>query len=323
MPTRGARQPRNRFVNTPSSGAGERPPARTALVLAFATIYLVWGSTYLGIRVAVETLPPFLMAAARFLIAGGLLYGFLRLRGSPAPTRGQWRDQALIGAFLLLGGNGLVSWAEQSVPSGIAALLVGVGPVFTVLVEWLWPGGQRPRFTTFLGLALGVVGVAWLAAPWQSVEEGGLPLSGSLALVAACFLWAVGSIFSRRTRHPTPALLAAALQMLCGGGFLLLASLLGGEFSDFAPAAVSGRSWGAFLYLTAIGSLVGFSTFAWLMKHSTPALVSTYAYVNPVVAVLLGALLLNEPLSPRLGLATVIVVAAVALITLGKRSPRS
>jgi drug/metabolite transporter (DMT)-like permease len=293
-------------------------PARSSLTLAFAAIYLIWGSTYLGIRVAVETMPPFLMAGVRFLIAGALLFAFLKLRGAPWPTAAQWRANAIIGTFLLLGGNGAVVWAEQFVPSGLTALLIGVSPLFIVLTEWAWPGGARPGAITAGALLLGFAGVTWLAAPWQNAADGGLNLGGVIAILVGCISWGIGSIYSRHAKHGADAFLASSLQMLGGGAALLLAAVVCGDASRFQFAAVAPRSWLAFAYLIGVGSLVGFSTFVWLMKHSTPARVSTYAYVNPVVAVFLGWLLLHEPINSRTLVASTIIVAAVAIITVQK-----
>lgn len=293
-------------------------PSRTALTLAFAAIYLIWGSTYLGIRVAVETMPPFLMAAARFILAGTLLFAVLKLRGAAWPTGRQWFANTVIGTFLLLGGNGLVVWAELRVPSGITALLIGVGPLFIVLTEWAWPGGTRPSAITAAALLLGFSGVTWLAAPWQSGASGGVNLAGVTAILGACVFWAIGSIYSRHAKHGAEPLLAAALQMLGGGAALFVVALLHGDFARFDVAAISSRSWTAFAYLVGAGSLVGFSTFVWLMKHSTPARVATYAYVNPIVAVFLGWLLLAEPITTRTLVASAIIVAAVAIITTEK-----
>lgn len=296
-------------------------PRRAALVLAFAAIYLIWGSTYLGMRVAVETMPPFAMAGCRFLAAGAVLLAFLRWRGAAWPTGTQWRINAVIGTFLLLGGNGAVAWAEQFVPSGVTALLIGVQPLFFVLTEWAWPGGQRPTAPMMGALLLGFTGVAWLAAPWESVAGGGLDPAGVFAVLGACVSWAVGSIYSRHARHGAEPIVAAALQMLTGGAALLLVALAHGDFAGLHPGAISGRSWVAFAYLIGCGSLIGFSTFVWLMKHSTPARVSTYAYVNPIVAVFLGWLILGEPVTPRTIAASAIIIAAVAMITVQKNRP--
>lgn len=301
-----------------------RPPATPsagAFVLAFSSIYLIWGSTYLGIRVAIETMPPFLMAGARFLLAGASLFAVLRWRGSPPPSLRQWRVNAVIGTFLLLGGNGLVAWAEQFVPSGITALLIGIQPLFFVLIEWAWPGGTRPTLVTFLALLLGFFGVAWLAAPWETTGPDALHGGGVAVILVACVSWALGSIYSRHAKHGADPFLASAIQMLAGGVMLTIAGGVHGDFAQLDLSAISFRSWTAFIYLIVFGSLIGFSTFVWLMKHSTPARVATYAYVNPVVAVFLGWLILDEPVSSRTIAAAAIVVTAVAIITIEKNRP--
>jgi drug/metabolite transporter (DMT)-like permease len=279
---------------------------------------LIWGSTYLGIRVAVETMPPFLMAGARFLLAGTILFTFLKLRGAAWPTAHQWRANVIIGTFLLLGGNGAVVWAEQFVPSGLTALLIGVSPLFIVLTEWAWPGGTRPGAITISALLLGFAGVTWLAAPWQDASQGGLNFGGVIAILIGCLSWGIGSIYSRHAKHGADPFLASSLQMLGGGAALAVTALLHGDFGQLHVAAIAPRAWLAFAYLIAAGSLIGFSTFVWLMKHSTPARVSTYAYVNPVVAVFLGWLLLGEPINSRTLVASAIIVTAVAIITVQK-----
>jgi drug/metabolite transporter (DMT)-like permease len=293
-------------------------PSRTAFVLAFAAIYLIWGSTYLAIRVTVQTIPPFLMAGTRFLIAGTMLFAFLKLRGAPWPTASQWRANVIIGFFLLLGGNGLVVWASQVIPSGVTALLIGVGPLFIVLTEWVWPGGMRPTAVTMGALLLGFGGVTWLAAPWEDAAHGGLNPGGIVAILVACVFWAIGSIYSRHARHGVDSFLAAALQMLGGGVALLVAAWLHGDFARLDVRRITPEGWSAFAYLILAGSLVGFSTFVWLMKHSTPARVATYAYVNPIVAVFLGWWLLDEPIGPRTLVASAIIITAVVIITVQK-----
>ncbi len=298
-------------------------PSRPALILAFAAIYIIWGSTYLGIRVAVETMPPFLMAGARFLIAGVLLFAFLKIRGAKWPTLQQWRANAIIGTFLLLGGNGLVVWAEQVIPSGITALIIGVSPLFMVLTEWAWPGGKRPTTVMITALLIGFVGVAWLAAPWENAAHGGFNPFGVVTILFACLFWCIGSIYSRHAKHGADPFMSSALQMLGGGAALTLVALPHGDFAALNLAAISPRSWYAFIYLIGSGSLIGFSTFVWLMKHSTPARVATYAYVNPIVAVFLGWLLLHEPINSRTLVASVIIVAAVVIITVEKTRPKS
>jgi len=300
------------------SAAPEKRPSATAFIIAFASIYLIWGSTYLGIRVAVETIPPFLMGAGRFLIAGIVLMILVRSRGAPKPTARQWLDNAFIGACLLLSGNGFVSWAEQTLPSGLTALIIGVQPAFMVLTEWGWRGGNRPTPTTFVGLVLGFVGVAWLAAPWESASTTGVNLPAVLLVLLACVSWAFGSIWSRHVKNAAPPFLASAMQMLCGSGALFIGAIAHGDLAAFHLSTVSRNSFLAFLYLAFIGSLVGFSTFVWLMKHSTPALTSTYAYVNPVVAIFLGWLILDEQVNILTTMATLVIVAAVVIITTQK-----
>lgn len=292
--------------------------SRTAIVIALTTIYLVWGSTYLAIRVAVETMPPFAMASVRFLIAGIALFVVLMLRGLPLPTARQWRDNAIIGTLLLLGGNGLVVWAEQYIPSGIAALIIGVGPLFIVLTEWAWPKGQRPTATTFSALLLGLAGIVWLAAPWENSLDGGLHKAGVFAILCSCVCWAIGSIFSRHASNSPNPFMSAALQMLCGGVALGIMAVLTGDFSRVNISAVSTHSWIAFAYLIIMGSLVGFSAFVWLMKNVQPALAATFAYVNPVVAVFLGWWLLDEVINSRTLVSTVIIITSVVIITVQK-----
>jgi drug/metabolite transporter (DMT)-like permease len=301
-------------------------PSRTALIAGFAAIYLIWGSTYLGIRIAVESMPAFLMASARFLLAGAIVAAFIALTRGFRATAKQWRDNAIVGAFLCLGGNGLVSWAEEKVPSGIATLIISAGPVFIVLMDWAvhaWARdgqrGSRPNALTFAGLALGFIGLAILVGP-DVVATGvnGLDPWRVLALLAATFLWGVGMMIMRYVRDPAEPFTASGIQMITGSGWLLLVSLATGELGRFDPSAVTGRSLLAWGYLIVFGSLIGFSTFTWLMRHSTPAKVSTYAYVNPVVAVFLGWFVLNETVSPRIFLAAAIIIAGVALITVAK-----
>ncbi len=306
------------------------PAPRSALILAFAAIYVVWGSTYLAIRIAVESLPPFLMAGARFLVSGLLLYGFLWFTKKIRPTARQWFDNSIVGALLMLGGNGLVCWAEQKVPSSIATLVISIGPVAIVLLDWavLVLGGDakrgaRPTWLTATGLALGFAGLALLAGP--DVRSGGgssgLDFLHVGALVLACILWSGGSLYSRYAQMPAEPFTASALQMLTGSGWLFLMSFLMREPASFEAAAVTARSLGAWLYLTLVGSLVGFTAFIWLMKHSTPARVYTYTYVNPIVAVFLGWFILHEPVSPRMLVASAVIIGGVALITISKARP--
>jgi len=302
------------------------PPTRAALFAAFAAIYVIWGSTYLGIRVAVESLPPFLMAAARFLVAGAIVVGYIALTRGFRATAAQWRDNAIIGGLLCLGGNGLVSWAEVEVPSGIATLVISAGPVFIVLMDWAFQawfrqGGRdaRPNLLTFVGLALGTVGLGILVGP-DVFARGvtGLDPWRMLGLLGATLFWGAGMIVMRYTRNPAEPFTASGIQMVCGSLWLLATATLTGEWGAFDPAAVTGRSVLAWAYLVVFGSLIGFSTFTWLMKHSTPAKVSTYAYVNPVVAVFLGWWILDETISSRIFLGAAVIIAGVAIITTAK-----
>jgi drug/metabolite transporter (DMT)-like permease len=293
-------------------------PSRGALILAFAAIYLIWGSTYLGIRVGVETMPPFLMAGMRFAIAGVLIFGFLLLRGASWPTAGQWKDQAIIGVFLLLGGNAVVSWCELRVPSGITSLVLGASPLIVVLFEWLRPGGKRPRFGLLMGVAVGIAGLALLLGPGSIPEGDRPPTVYFVILILSSLSWWTGSFYSKHITSGTPLLMASSMQMLCGSVSMLLTGLILGEGRGFHLASISAHSWEAFAYLVTAGSIVAFPVYVWLLEHSTPASVSTYAYVNPVVAVFLGWLMLGEPLNLRIILAAAIIIGSVAIITIGK-----
>jgi drug/metabolite transporter (DMT)-like permease len=295
-------------------------PSRATLVTAFFIVYVVWGSTYLAIRYAIETLPPFLMASTRFLVAGGLLYAWSRFfAGASRPGRAQWSATAVVGLLLLLGGNGLVVWSELRVPSGVAALVVALVPVFMVLIEWLRPGGTRPTTQVVAGLVLGLAGIAWLIGPDALAGGGRIDLAGAVALVLACLSWSLGSIYQRHAPMPASPALSTAMQMLAGGVALLVVGGALGELHGVDAAAFSLRSLLGLAYLIVFGSIIAFSAYVWLLKASTPARVSTYAYANPVVAVLLGWALAAEPLTPRMLVAAVVIVSGVALITLAPK----
>jgi drug/metabolite transporter (DMT)-like permease len=307
--------------------SAHQPNARSAAPLqiwaAMLTLYIVWGSTYLAIRFAVETIPPFLMAALRFLLAGLILFVWRKLAGDPLPTKRQWGAAGVVGLFLLLGGNGGVVWAEQRVPSGITALLVGCTPLWMVLLDAL----RRRRMPTWLvmaGVLLGLGGIALLVGPEELTGLHGVvdPL-GALVITLAALSWAAGSLYSQKAQQneamPPSPLMSTAAQMLTGGAALLLLGTFSGEWARFIPATFTSRSILATGYLLVMGSLIGFSAYVWLLKHAPITLVSTYAYVNPLVAVFLGSLLAAEPLTPRVLLAALVIVAAVALITLKKR----
>lgn len=299
--------------------AAAAPPSRARILVAYATVYVVWGSTYLAISFAITTLPPFLMAAARFLVAGTLLYLWMIARGAARPTAAHWKSAAIVGAFLLLGGNGAVVWAEQRVPSGIAALLVATLPLWMVLLEWLGPDRRRPTARVALGLLAGMVGVVVLVGPGAIRGQGNVDLIGSAALVAGSLAWAAGSLYSRRAALPAAPQLGTAMQMLAGGLMLAVVGLAVGEGRALDVAAVSPTSLAALLYLIVFGSLIGFSAYVWLLRVEPPSRVATYAYVNPVVAVALGWLLAGETLSPQTLVAAAIIVGAVVLIVTARK----
>ena len=293
---------------------------RWLVLAAFAVIYLVWGSTYLAILFAIDTLPPFLMAGTRFLVAGGTIYAFARLfGGAAAPTRAEWRSTAIVGVLLVTFGNGLVTWAELRVASGVAALIVGVEPCVMVLLDWLRPNGTRPGMRVVAGLALGLVGLFALIGPDALLGGGRSDVVGVAVLLLASLSWGAGSIYSRHAPLPRSPVLATGMQMLAGSAALAVLALLHGETAQLGsthPSLLSIASW---LYLIVFGSIVAFTAYAWLLRVSTPALVSTYAYVNPVVAVLLGFALAGEPLTPRMIVAAAVIVSGVVLITLAPR----
>jgi drug/metabolite transporter (DMT)-like permease len=297
-------------------------PPRWQIVTAFAAVYTIWGSTYIGIRFAVETLPPFSMAGARALAAGALLYVWARWRGAAKPEFVHWRAAAIIGSLLLLGGNGLLSWAERRVPSGLSALIVGSTPLWMVLLEWLWHSGPRPTVGIVSGLVVGFVGLGFLVTPGGSGDGTHPGIYGAGSLLLAAFLWATGSLYSRRARLPSSQLMATAMEMLAGGALLLVAGGALGEWTRFEPARVTARSAVAWLYLTFFGSLIGFTAYVWLLKATTTARASTYAYVNPVVAVFLGWALAGEQITARtLFAATAIILAVVIIVTQSAEAP--
>jgi len=292
---------------------------RLKIWLALGAVYIIWGSTYLAIRFAVETIPPFLMVGTRFLVAGAILYGFRRLRGDAPPLRVEWKAAAVVGILLLVGGNGIVVWAEQYIPSGITALIVGTAPVFMVLIDALRPGGQRPGFRRALGILIGFGGIVILINPSgmaQSPERW--VMIGLGALFLATFFWALGSLYSRTARLPGSPLMGTGMEMLVGGGCLLVIATLTGEWGRLDIAAISARSLFGLVYLIVFGALIGFVAYTWLLRAAPTPLVSTYAYVNPLIAVLLGSWLAGEALDLRIMLAALIIVGSVFLINTGR-----
>ena len=300
-----------------SSSPSPSRPRPFQVLGALLIVYFFWGGTYLGIRVAVQTIPPFLMAGTRFLTAGTLVYLYTLARGAARPGWVHWRDAGIVGALLLLGGNGIVSWAEQLVPSGVAALLVATVPLWMILLGLLGKGASRPQPLVVAGLLLGLAGIAVLALP-AGAGAGHLSLIGVGALLIASFFWSLGSIFSRKARLPGSPLMAVGMQMIVGGALLLLASGPAGDWHRLDLARISLASALGLAYLVLFGSIVAFNAYIWLLKHADPTWVSTYAFVNPVVALFLGWLLLRERLTPSSLGATVIILLAVVLITVQK-----
>ena len=292
----------------------ESRQSRLRIIAAFAAVYIIWGSTYLAIRLAVESIPPFFMSGSRFVLAGTGLYVWLRMRGAAKPTLIQWKSTAAVGAMLLLVGNGGVSWAEQFVPSGVTALIIAITPLWFVVFDW-WNRGVKPTTSIVGGLILGTVGVIILIDPVEFVGGEQVDLLGAFVLLVATMSWVWGSLYSRRAEIPSSPLLATAMEMLTGGILLMVLSMASGEMFRMDLAAATNQSWLALLYLVIFGSLIGFTSYIWLLKNVQPALVSTYAYVNPVIAVFLGWLIAAEPLGGRILFAAAIIVGAVALIT--------
>lgn len=299
--------------------------SRRALILliaAFAAVYIFWGSTYLAIKYAIETLPPFLMAGARFVFAGSILYIWARLsKDYEKPRAEHWRTSLIVGTLLLLGGNGGVVFAEHYISSSLAALLVATEPFWIVLLGWLWLKGARPNLKVALGLIVGFLGV-WLLISGQnasgaasSAAGGSMQIISTIVIIGAALSWALGSIYGLRSPVPKSALLTAGMQMISGGAVLLLVSLLAGEWSTFSIAQVSANSWFGLVYLIIFGSLVGFTAYSWLLKNAPPAMVATYAYVNPVIAVFLGWLIAGESFTGQMLLGAGVIVGSVVLIT--------
>jgi drug/metabolite transporter (DMT)-like permease len=301
----------------------QKHASRAQITAAFASIYIIWGSTYLAIRYAVATIPPFLMGGVRFLISGALLYVWARSRGGPAPTKLHWRNAVIAGGFLLLGGNGAVVWAEQFVPSGLTALLVSILPFWLVIIEWVRPPRQRPSTAVLVGLVVGFVGIIVLVGPGSIGGQGDIKPIGALVLILGSLSWAIGSFWSRDAQLPESGLLTTGMEMLGGGVLLILVGALTGEFSQLDVSRISRESTIGLVYLITFGSLLGFTSYIWLLDKVSPAHLGTYAYVNPIVAVLLGWAIAGERLSLRTAVAAAIVICAVALITTARNAPKS
>jgi drug/metabolite transporter (DMT)-like permease len=292
--------------------------SRARVLAAFAAVYIVWGSTYLAIRFAVETIPPFLMVGTRFIVSGVLLYAWARMRGDERPTAAQWRDATIVGILMLCLGNGAVSWAEQRVPSGLAALLVAVVPLWMVLLDWLRPHGARPRMLVIAGVVVGMAGLIVLIGPDSLSGHGAVDLVGAIVLIAGSLAWAAGSIYTRYGSVPESAVMSTGVQMIGGSLALLVVGAARGELAMVHPAQISAHSWEGWIYLVTFGSLVGFTAYIYLLQNVSPAKASTYAYVNPVVAVLLGWAIAGEAVTARSLAAAAIILGGVAMITLSQ-----
>ena len=286
---------------------------------ALLAVYIIWGSTYLAILFMVETMPPFLATGLRFLISGLILYIWRRRQGDAPPSRIQWRSAAIIGLLMLLGGNGSLVWAEQRIPSGIASLFIGTTPIWLVLLGGFLPGGQRANWLTWLGVLVGFGGIALLVGP-VNTGQAGLALDpwGVAALLVAAFTWALGSLYSRTAPLPNSPLLYTGMEMLAGSLGLFAFSALVGEWGQLDLAAITARSLLGLLYLILFGSLVGFVSYAWLLRNAPTPLVATYAYVNPLVAILLGSLFAQEQVTWRVVLSAAIIIGAVLVINTAK-----
>ena len=289
-------------------------PRAWKVLLAFAIIYFVWGSTFLAIRVGVREVPPFLLAAIRFLIAGIVLFAWARSRGAPAPTAREWRGTTILAVLIFVGDYGLVFWSERRVPSGIAAVMLAMIPVFMALSEILIAKTQRLTGRLVIALLLGIGGVAVLVNPSAAFGDA-IDTVGACALLCAAISWSIASGLSRRLPSPQVKAMSSAAQMFAGGVFLTIVAALLGEFRGFHPAAVSAKAWYALAYLIVAGSIVGFTAYVWLLHHESPTKVGTYAYVNPIVAVLVGYFLGGEAIGARTIAGTLLVLVSVVVIT--------
>jgi drug/metabolite transporter (DMT)-like permease len=293
-------------------------PAPWKILVAFAIIYIVWGSTYLAIRVGVREMPPFLMAGLRFTIAGLALYAWMRFQGTPSPSWREWRAASILGTLMFLIDYASLFWAEERVPSGIAAVVLAAIPVCITLLEIIFLRTQRLTVRLSLGLAVGLIGVAVLMNPKASLGEAPLDRGGAIALLVACCGWSIGTIVSQKLVLPSSKPMSAGAQMFSGGVQLLVLSSVSGEFSRFHVREISGSAWFSLVYLIIAGSIVGYTAYVWLLHYESPTRVGTYAYVNPVIAVILGAALGGEIIGRRTLLGTALVLVSVVAITTAK-----
>jgi drug/metabolite transporter (DMT)-like permease len=290
-------------------------PRAWKVLLAFAIIYFVWGSTFLAIRVGVREVPPFLLAAIRFLVAGIVLYGWMRAKGTPSPTAREWGSASLLAILIFVFDYGLLFWAEKGVPSGIAAVMMATIPVFMAIAEIGILRTQRLTLRLATALFVGIGGVAVLVSHSVSFGEAPINTAGACALIVAAISWSIAASLSRKVPLPAAKAMSSGAQMLAGGVFLTLTAGLLGEFRGFHVQAVSRGAWLALAYLIVAGSIIGFTAYVWLIHHESPTKVGTYAYVNPVVAVLVGYFLGGEAIGPRTIVGTLLVLVSVIVIT--------
>jgi drug/metabolite transporter (DMT)-like permease len=292
-------------------------PSRSRIILAFAAVYIIWGSTYLTILLAIRSIPPFLMAGTRFIISGIIMYGLARWFGAPRPAIGTWKSAIIIGGCLLLGGNGGVTLSEKWVPTGLAALLVATVPIYIALLGWLTGKSPRPTLIVWLGLIGGFIGVGVLAAPaFRAPAEAdhnyfGL---GVTVLLVGSLMWSIGSLYSRHASSASSLFVASGQQMISGGALLFVTGSLLGETKSFDVSRLTPSSIAAFAYLVLIGALIGYTAYFYLLRHCEPAKVATYAYVNPIVAIILGRIFLHEPLTVRTLVGAGLIIGSVAVV---------
>jgi len=298
-------------------------PSRWKILLAFAAIYLVWGSTFLAIRVGVHEVPPFLFAGIRFFTAGIVLYAWMRAKGTPSPTLRQWAGVSSLAVLIFVFDYGLLFWAEQRVPSGVAAVMMATIPVFMTLAEILLLRTQTLTPRLAFALLVGIGGVAVLVNRSAGFDEKPIEISGAIALLVAAISWSLASALTRKLPLPESKVISSGAQMLSGGVLLAATAALLGEFKDFHPHAVSSKAWFALAYLIVAGSIVGFTAYVWLIHHESPTKVGTYAYVNPVVAVVLGYFLGGEALGARTVVGTLLVLVSVVVITTTPKKAKS
>ncbi|MED4906852.1 drug/metabolite exporter YedA [Brevibacillus centrosporus] len=295
---------------------GKKDTKLFAITIALLTVYLFWGGTYLGMKIAIESIPPFIMAGVRFTLAGVFLFLFSRLKGAELPSAAEWKGAGIVGALLLLGGNGVVAWAELRLPSAIASLLVATVPLWILVLNWAGGSRQKPSGGVMAGILVGLAGVAVLVVHPGGSEGKGADTIGIIVLLAASISWSFGSLYSRTAKLPASPLMSTALQMIVGGILLSITSLFLDDWTKLHVTQISLRSWVALGYLIVFGSILAYTAYIWLLKNAEPSLVSTYAFVNPIVAVFLGWLLADEQLSTQSWVAAALIIAAVAIITI-------